>query len=522
MRRFACATALLGLLLANCGGNNSGDVDRAPTLRIAIEANPRSLDPRLSTDAVSSRLQQLMFNGLVRVDEHSRIVPDLASAWDQPDDLTYVFHLRRGVRFHHGRELTSDDVMFTFNSILDPALKSPRRAGYDMIESVTAPDPATVAIHLKKPFAPLLINMTQAIVPLDLASEPGFPENPSGTGPYRLESLKRDVSVTLARVDGRADAQPYFAKIIARIIPEPGIRLLELEKGSVQFVQNDIQADAVPRLQQDPNLTVVTWPGTNYSYLGFNLRDPALANKEVRQAIALAINRDGLIRDVLGGLARPALGMLPEEHWAFAAEVRRFERNLAQAQRLLDAAGYPQPADGGPRITLSYKTSTNELSRRLAEAMQQDLAEAGIAVTIRSFEWATFYEDILRGNFQLYSLNWVGVQDPDMLRAVFHTNSVPPNGRNRGGYSNPNVDTLLDQAAAVYGEPERAKLYREAQTILAEDVPYVSLWHQHHVAVMSRDLTGFSPHPAGDFSGLLSLRPEISEQTAPAAQDGQH
>jgi peptide/nickel transport system substrate-binding protein len=496
------------LLFTACGGGGEDAAERARTLVVGLSGNPRSLDPRMSTDVASARVQQLLFDSLVALDESSNLVPELAESWEMPDEQTYVFHLRRDVRFHHGRPLTAEDVVYTFESIRDPALRSPRRAAYAMIESIESPDPYTVCIRTQEPFAPFLINMVQGIVPRDLAEAgpEAFAAAPSGTGAFRFESFRPDIDLVLRRYDECYRGAPAVEKIVIRIIPEANIRLLELESGALDFLQNEIPPDALPRLRARDDVEVLTWPGTNFAYLGFNLPDPILSDLAVRRAIAHGLDRESYIRDILGGLARPASSLLPPGHWAYASDVRTYEHDPEKARRILDEAGYA-PDDEGVRVRLTFKTSTNERTRRLAEAMQQDLAEVGIALTIRSFDWATFYNDILKGNFQLYSLSWVGITDPDILHSIFHSASVPPNGRNRGHYANPRVDELLDRARRTFDRGKAAELYREVQRILAEDLPYVNLWYEDNVAVLSRRFTGFLPYPAGNFDALIRLRP---------------
>ena len=206
-------------------------------------------------------------------------------------------------------------------------------------------------------------------------------------------------------------------------------------------------------------------------------------------------------------LASVAVGIVPPMSWAFEAQVFDFHYDPAEARRLLDQAGFPDPDGDGPlpRFRLSLKTSTSEIYRVQAAVIQQDLARVGIAVDVRSSELLTLLADAARGNFQMYTLQWVGITDPDMLRRVYHSKQVPPVGLNRVFYQNPEVDRLIDAAAAAVSEAERKPLYSAAQRLIAEDVPYISLWYKTNVAVAQPDLRGVQLSPIADFTFLRKV-----------------
>jgi peptide/nickel transport system substrate-binding protein len=188
--------------------------------------------------------------------------------------------------------------------------------------------------------------------------------------------------------------------------------------------------------------------------------------------------------------------------------VRQFDHDVARARALLDEAGYRDPDGDGPmpRLSLTLKTSTDELFRLQATIIQQDLRQIGIDVDVRSFEFATFYADVLKGNFQMFTLQWVGVTDPDMLRRVFHSQQIPPLGFNRGYYSNPEVDRLIDRASAALTDDDRKKYYSEAQKLIADDTPYVSLWHKTNLAVTQPGITGLHIGPQADMLSLKDVK----------------
>ncbi|MGB7624091.1 MAG: ABC transporter substrate-binding protein, partial [Terriglobia bacterium] len=266
--------------------------------------------------------------------------------------------------------------------------------------------------------------------------------------------------------------------------------------------------DIVHALGSDSKLTVIEEPGTTYKYLAFNLQDPLLRHLKVRQAIAYAIDVPTLVNDLWRGEGDPATGILPPNVWAYEPNVKRYTLDPLKAKSLLDEAGYPDPDGEGPltRFTLTYKTSTEELSRSEAVVIQQQLRAVGIRIEVRSYEFATFYSDIVRGNFQMYSLRWIGDNlNPDIFDAVFNSKNVPPDGKNRGHYSNPRVDRLIGLARI---EPDRAlrkRYYSEIQSTVADDLPYLSLWNIHNVCVANRRVKNIHLYPSGDFDFLREV-----------------
>jgi peptide/nickel transport system substrate-binding protein len=240
--------------------------------------------------------------------------------------------------------------------------------------------------------------------------------------------------------------------------------------------------------------------------VGLNWNDPLLRQPEVRRAIAHAIDRDALIRHLLGGAARSASGLLSPEHWAYEGEVAGYAYDPAAAKRLLDAAGHPDPDGDGPavRFRLSYKTSTLDSRRRIGEALQAMLGAVGIGLDVRSFEWATFYDDVRRGNFQLYSLAWVGVNDPDFFFSLLHSTMTPPAGNNRGGYADSEIDRLTTLGRDTLDPVKRQEIYARIQRKTAADLPFIPLWWTDNVVVQSKRLCGFVPFPDGSLISLTT------------------
>lgn len=486
-------------MAAGCGRHSAA----SGVVTVLIESSPTNLDPRIGVDAQSERIDSLIFDSLVRKDSHFNPQPWLAERWDTPDPLTYVFHLHPGVRFHDGRLLTSADVKYTLDSILQGKVVSIKAGAYQTISRIDAPDPATVVIHLKKPDPALLWNLSDGgfgVVPA--GSGRNFWQHPIGSGPYEFVSQEQDKDVVLKRAPASWQPAPAIQNLRFAVVPDATTRALELQKGSADAEINALAADMVYALKKNKNLQVDSGPGTTLVYLIFNTRDAVLRDARVRSAIALAINRPLIIHSLYRDQARLAESILPPEHWAWNGNVQKHEYDPAAANAMLDRAGYARKADGF-RFHLGMKTSTDEGSRLLAVVVQQQLAQVGIALDLRSYEFATFYADISHGTFQIAPSRWIGGNEaPDIFRYSFATASFPPHGANRGFYSNPEIDRLLEDAAAHSDQANQQADYRRVQEILARDMPTINLWYLDTVLVHSRRLQNLHLSPSGNYDFL--------------------
>jgi peptide/nickel transport system substrate-binding protein len=476
-------------------------------LVMALSSEPQSLDPRFGTDANSARLADLLHVALTRTDAGANRIPEVASAWETPDARTVVFRLRSDFRFADGSPVTAADVKATFDAVRDPALASPKRASLAMVSAVEAPDATTVVVRLTAPFAPFLDATGLGILPAALARRPD--EVAVGAGPFRVVSAVRGERIDLEPNPGYPDGSPRLRTLSIRIVPDEVVRALELRRGSLGFVQDAFEPEVLEWLRARRELAVRQGPGTSVHYLAFNFRDRRLADRRVRRAIALAIDRDELVASVLGGGARPASGLLAPDHWAYTP-TRSKPHDARRARRLLDRAGWPDPGGPAPRFRLVYKTSSQPARRRLAEAMQAQLAEVGIALDVRTYEWGTLYAQIRAGNFELCSLAWVGIGDPDLYYFAFHSTMEPPTGYNRGGYVNRTMDRLTTEARVATDPAARRALYARVQRLSARDLPVLPLWWEDRVVVHTRRLEGFEPAADGSLHGLAqaSLAPE--------------
>ena len=471
-------------------------------LVMIIESSPTNLDPRVGLDAQSEDIDGLLFDNLLTRDEHLNVKPALAERWEITDPKTYVFHLHAGVKFCNGAALTSRDVKWSFDSVLGGQLHTTKGSSYKLVDHIDAPDDQTVIFHLKQPWAGLLWNLAggegMGIVPYGSMGE--VTTSPVGSGPFCFVAAEQDRYVEIRRNPDYWGDKTKLERVRFMVVPDATTRALEMRKGSADVVL-ELAPDAVLTLTREPHLQVLTGPGTRVQYMAFNLRDPILKDVRVRRAIAYALDTAPILHFIWRDFARPADSVLPPQSWAYSGDVQHYAHDSAKARQLLDAAGHM--ATSGIRFRLQMKTSTEETSRAIAAVFQQQLRDVGIALDIRSYEPATFLSDVTHGEFQVYSLRWVGGnQDPEIFEYAFDTAKIIPNGQNRQYYSNPRVDALIAQARAELDQNARKRDYAEVQKILAEDLPYVNLWYLNNVMVASKRVHGLELNPSGNFDFL--------------------
>jgi len=506
VRPFVCTLLSLALLLLSSCSTKPD----ANTVVMIIESSPTNLDPRIGIDAQSERIDSLIFDDLLERGNDLNVAPGLAERWDIPNPTTYVFHLHTGAKFHDGRPLTSRDVKWTFDSLLQGKIRSTKSAVYKYVDHIEAPDDATVIFHMKQPDSTLLWNLSDGaigIVPDGSGDE--ITTHPIGSGPFKFVSAETDREVVLERNDEYWGEKAKISRVRFAVVPDETTQALELRKGSGDITINSLTPDTVVTLAKDPNLAVEKGPGTRLAYLGFNIRDPILKDARVRQAIAYALDRRPMIEYLWRGQAEPARSVLPTQSWAYNGNVPAYDHDPEKAKQLLDAAGYPTV--NGTRFHIAMKTSTDANTRLMVAVMQQQLHEVGIALDIRSFEFATFFSDVQHGAFQMYGLRWIGGnEDPDIFEYAFHSSKFPPNGANRGYYLNTKLDSLIDQARGQTDPNLRKPLYSEVQSILAQDVPYIDLWYLDNVLVHTRRVSNLKLNPAGnyDFLRTAELTPQ--------------
>ncbi|HEU4708928.1 MAG TPA: ABC transporter substrate-binding protein [Methylophilaceae bacterium] len=472
MRLFALG---LCLLLAACS-----QPDHSNNIRFALAQAPLNLDPRYASDAASERINRLIYQPLVDFDEHSRPIGDLAD-WQVLGPTHYRFTLKPGrAPFHNGKPVTAADVAATYQSLL-AVRNSPHTAEFSNVSNIAAVDENTVDFTLKAPDEEFPARLILGILPADLISRNhDFAHDPIGSGPLRFVSW--DSVVRLQRL---SDKQEF----VLTEVRDPTVRVLKLLRGEADLIQGDLPPELVRYLQKQSGVNVKFSPGTNFSYLGFNMQDPQLRNALVRQAVAHAINREAVIRYALIEGSREAETILPPEHWAGNPDLTGYEYNPKLARSLLQQAGVKLP------LKLVYKTSTDAQRVRLATILQAQMRPAGIELEILSLDWGTFFDDVKHGKFQLYGLTWVGIKTPEIYRLAFGSTSVPPAGANRGQFSDSRVDAMIDKAD-----------WQGVTSRVHKLLPYVPLWYEGQFAAMRKGLTGYAPQPDGKWDDLATIK----------------
>jgi len=445
---------------------------------VRMASDPATLDPfRVSVDVFAWDLSYAMNGYLFIVGPDGEFIPDVAESWETPDDQTYVFHLREGVTFHDGVELTADDVIFTFEKNLDPDFGSQWHTGIrDHIESVEKIDDYTVQVNLVETFAPLKYALLFPIVPQHAWEEKGaddFPYNPVGAGPFKFKEWSPDERIVFEAYDDFWGGRPYLDEI--------EFRNMDYDTALMAFLDEDIDVLEVATedlefVKDHDALDIFETPGTSWSYLGINQTEGPLSDVRVRQAISYAINRQEIIETHFHGTVVPSTGPIVPASWAHNPDVRSYPYNPGAAVRLLREAGY----DDG--VTIEIKCSTGAVS--IMEIIQDQLSMVGIEVDLQPMEWGLLTEDVLADNFELHYRTWTRQTDPERgINRQFMTDT----NTNIAGYSNPRVDELAEKAVRTLDIDERRDYYFEIQEILAEDLPVIFLWHGiHRIAYNNR------------------------------------
>jgi peptide/nickel transport system substrate-binding protein len=455
-----------------------------------------NLDPRYATDATSERINRLLYQRLVGFDEQSMPLPDIAD-WQLLSPQQYRFRLNaKAGRFSHGRRLVADDVIATYRHVLDISNASPKRSGLMMIERLVKVDELTIDFKLSRPDPLFPAYLTLEILPADLiAKDHDFAHQPVGSGPFSFAAWPVAGKLQLER---RGDKQKFeFVEV-----KNPTVRVLKLLRGEIDMLQNDISPELIGYLESQSGIEIAQRRGSNFTYIGFNLQDPRTGDPRVRQAIAHAIDRQVIIEYVMQGAARQAEALLPPEHWAGASSLRAYDYAPQKAISLLNEAGY---SHANP-LHLVYKTSSDPYRIRLATVIQSQLRAVGIEIELRSYDWGTFFGDIKGGNFQLYSLSWVGIRTPDIFRYIFASDSLPPAGANRGRYASQAVDQLLQQIESTDNLQGQAALYHQIQHQLHRDLPYLPLWYEAQVSASNPRVSGYRLMMDGNYDGLQQVR----------------
>ena len=515
---------LLALLIAPPGCRRGSSGSGNEPFVIALGDNVRTIDPigSSSVDAASERVRTLIFNTLVKKNEKFEYVGDLANFIRSDDGLTFTFTLRDGVKFHDGHVLSSADVKYTLDLVFSSNFA--KSASFfegegnnkrSLIQSVEAPDARTVVVKLTKPWMGLLSNLVPvAILPKD--SYESQKTHPLGTGPFKF--IRYDNTQQVCDLEAFSEyweGAPKLPAVRVRVISDMNALQAELQSGRVDIapLPTSLSPDAVKRLEQDPNLQVKTFTGSNVSLLTINTTSPPLDNVKVRQAIAHAIDRESLIKSLLLGFGKLAHSIIPDESWAYTPG-QTYAYDPATSKRLLDEAGFPDPDGDGPRMRFQkpivYKLSGSSIAgRQYAGVIQNSLKEVGIPAEIQTPEQNTLFDELQGGNFQIVYSTWVGGnQDPIFYKDLFATSAIPTRtrpARNRSRYSNPELDPMLDEVVNTFDRTRGKELYTKIQEIVSRDVPVIPLWYLSNIVIAKKNVQNIQVNASGDWDFVRNL-----------------
>lgn len=478
-------------------------------LKVGVMAGPVSLDPRLATDAEGIKITRLISEGLFTINENLEVVPLLAEKIEQLSNTSYRFTIKKGVKFHDGSDLTADDVAYTYNSIRQGDVASPFRGAYDRIKDVVVESPDVIRIDLKEPYSPFTTSLIVGIVPKAIATkdQQAFAKAPIGTGPYKFVEYVQDSKVVLKANELYRGSIPKIPTLFFDIVKDENVRVMKIMKGDIDLVQNSIPPMLLDQVKKSNGVEEKDDVGIVMTYMGLNLQDPILSNGLVRKALAYAIDRDAVISHRYKGMAVKANSILAPSNWAYDKSLPQYEYDPKKAKELLDQAGFTDPDGDGPqtRFTLVYKTSSNKERIDTAQMIAYQLGLVGISARVEPYEWGKLYDDIKKGNFQMYSMSWSLLSEPDMFYDICNSSQWAPNGVNRSRYKNAQVDVLTEQARLTQDFQKRKALYADVQKIVLEDLPYIPLWYEKNIVVFRKDLKNVRLRPDASYATLAEI-----------------
>jgi peptide/nickel transport system substrate-binding protein/oligopeptide transport system substrate-binding protein len=490
----ACALALATMPLWLCdsrAASASSAQRHGGDYRVPLASEPISLDPAFITDIYSVNVAMNLYDGLVEFDKDLNVVPAIARVWKiSRDHLTYTFFLRRGVRFHNGREVTAKDFIFSFSRILSPDTRSPVASFFLNIEGAGAynagkahtvtglisPDPYTLEIKLEQPFAPFLSILAMAnakVVPLE-AMGASFIKYPVGTGPFCFKSWKPGREIVLTANENYYGGRPFLDSLRFRIYPN-----IEWERIFEDFEKGLLDQSIIPSSEYDvitsdalytQKYKFVSKPTLNLVYVGMNVTVAPFHDARVRRAICYALNTPKIVADITKRGSVPAKGVLPPGVAGFNPELRGYSYDVERARDLLKEAGYPG-GEGIPPVEI-WTVSKSESVQKELQAYQRYLEEIGIELVPKvAKNWADFVKRINEKKAPMYYAAWYAdYPDPDnFLYVLFHSRSKT----NRMGYRNAEVDELLEKARRETDYMARVQLYREIEKVVLREAPVV-------------------------------------------------
>ena len=480
-------------------------------LFVVLDSKPPTLDPRKATDANGMRLLALVFNGLVKFGDQGELLPDAALKWELKG-LTYTFYLQPGLSFSNGRDVTKEDILFSFEEFKKK--DSPFQSAFKNIQSLEvlteAQDKASeeilpeksnkkfiVKVSMKSFQAPFLYADLPVIKILPkkeiLESPEEFQKKPMGTGLFKVEK-NNFREILLKRRNQAEDFSPKF--ISFPIIRDSFTRVQKMLSKEADVAPSVIPLQKVSQFEkQKESFHVVSRPGLSTTYLLLNLNNKLLKNKKLRKALSLSIHQKEIIKYKLQGFAVAAKSFINPENYFFNKELRESVFNLEEAKSLIHELGL----EG---LSLQLSSSNNQDTVNKARVLASQMSQTGIKISLQSNEWGAFYKDVAQGAYEIALMKWVGVNDPDIYRLAFHSENEAPKGRNRSFYKNKTLDQLLDQGFKARDKVKRKQIYDQIQKMIAQDFVVIPLWHDMEVSVLRANIENYQLRLNGDFLSL--------------------
>jgi peptide/nickel transport system substrate-binding protein len=467
------------------------------TVSIGITNGGWDLIPARDTDFDSNKVYTLIYDNVVNLNSDAEVVPDLAKDWSRESDTQFVFDLEEGVTFHNGEEFTAEDVKYTYDWIQNN--ENPRKNYVEAVEDVVVENDTTVRFDLSEPYAPFLYKVHAVMWPLSetAMNEYGddYNQNPVGTGPFQMTSWDSGNKAVLEKYDDYwKDDQPNIDRIEFRILPEDSSKVAQLESGSIDLLDR-MPPQFTDRVENSGNGRVITTAGVSSGRIDFNTDVEPLGDRDVRRAIAWALNKQQITQTVLQGYGNPAKSILPDSFPQYNDSISDFNHpngDVEQAQSLLEDAGYSD-------LSFEIKTSTSSRHERTATLVQSMLDQIGIDTSVQTLEGNAFFSQETEGDYEIAVSNWTWFGDPDTLLYLYHTD-----GLNVWNISNDELDELLEQQRRAVDPDERQELIDEIQRIVYEEAYSVYTYYPQRIQGVSNRIEGYEQYANGSFRSLDS------------------
>ncbi|RXJ64243.1 peptide-binding protein [Halarcobacter anaerophilus] len=469
----------------------------ASTLNLSISSSPSRLNPIIAADSASSEITRWLFNGLLKYDKDGNIVTDLAQSYYFKTDTKLIFKLKKGIKWHDGVEFSADDVIFTYEKIIDKNIYTALKSNYKEVKSVKKIDRYTIEVDYKRAYFKALVIWMVEIIPKHLLENEKnlmssfFDRKPIGTGPYKIKEFKTGEDIKLFANKEYFDGEPKIEKVHYKFIPDTNTSFLmlkqkQLDIGGLSPLQIDRQINTNFR----KNFKIIERPSFSYDYLGFNLRNKKFQDKRVREALSLGINRQELVDILFFGHGEVCKGPFLPGNFAYNENVKAIKPDLQKAKKLLKEAGY----DEKNPFSFEIVTSTGGDTRiNAAQIIQYQLSQIGVKVTIRVMEWQAFLNTVVfPRNFETVLLGWSLALMPDAY-PLWHSDSDRLGGFNLVGYHNKEVDKLIEKGSTTVDMEKLSKIYKKLFTIISNDKPYLFLYIPNSITVVNSKIKNVQP-----------------------------